>query len=513
MRLSFLLFLSLAFLYGASELEARTKKKQRRYIVHKKKKNTGGFSVFGRSISSSNEKNENVELVDYSNDSKWREKINDLRANPDVEYVEEDIVLKRASNPNDSLFNQQWALSSMDMTRIWSEFEQSSSLVVAVIDTGVLNHPDISSRLLPGADFVRDLEMANDGDGWDLDPTDPGDWVEFGDSCYFSTGSESSSWHGTHVSGIIAATKDNSLGISGIFDEVSILPVRVLGKCGGLTSDIANAIKWSVGELIPGMPINQNPAKVINLSLGAPGFCGKPMQEAIDLANIRGAVVVVAAGNDNQDLDDVSYTPANCHGVINVGAVTNSEDIASYSNYGSTIDVYAPGGNDWNGILSTHNSGSQSAGSMTYNTLNGTSMAAPHVAGLVAMMMSVNSGLYIGQYENILKETSSFLSDFSKGDGNLLSAYSAVASASVASANSSFRYTPVEAAENGGLVLFKASDESGQGGGCASVNIGSGGGPGGGLFQKVFALALGLVLIGIRFASNRRKRYSFGTAS
>ncbi|MDH5219513.1 MAG: S8 family serine peptidase, partial [Gammaproteobacteria bacterium] len=205
-----------------------------------------------------------------------------INASPLVEYAEIDRWVTPARIPNDPKYSQQWSLSGefaggINMPATWDMTTGSADVVVAVVDTGVRPHPDFDSRLLPGYDFISTSSVGNDGNGRDSDASDPGDWSTSSDFC----GAASSTWHGTHVAGIIAAETDNSAGIAGINWKSKILPVRTLGRCGGYMSDIADGIRWAAGLAVSGVPQNKNPAHVINLSLGAPGGCGKTEQNAI----------------------------------------------------------------------------------------------------------------------------------------------------------------------------------------------------------------------------------------
>ena len=343
-----------------------------------------------------------------------------------------------------------------------------SEIVVAVLDTGITDHSELRSSLLPGADFISDSRIAGDGNGRDGNPQDEGDWIDQGDSCYQGRFIRSS-WHGTHVAGIISAMRDNSRGIAGFFSGVRVLPVRVLGKCGGPTSDIADAIRWASGLNVSGMAPNQNPAQVINLSLGAVGSCGRTMQAAIDAAILNGSVVVVAAGNDNANIDFQSFTPANCRGVITVGATDDGLAIPQYSNYGNGVEIFAPGGDYYRGIHSTVNSGTTlPVNSESYKELNGTSMSAPFVSATVAMMMSLNPELYPMQYLRLLEQTATRLSSTKMANFNFLSPRRAVEMAQMTTPDDSALYVPQQPViSGGGIGLFRPQED--QGSGCGSV--------------------------------------------
>jgi serine protease len=330
-----------------------------------------------------------------------------LAQNPNVEYVEEDRLMKRLLTPNDSRYNEQWhyyeSAGGANLPAAW-DITTGSGVTVAVLDTGYRPHADLASNIVGGYDFISDSFVGNDGNGRDSNAQDPGDWNTAG-QCPPDPNAYSSSWHGTHVAGTIAAVSNNGAGVTGVAFGARVLPLRVLGRCGGYTSDIADAIVWASGGSVSGVPTNSNVARVINLSLGGPGACGTTTQNAVNSARSRGTVVVVAAGNENQNASNSS--PANCAGVIAVASVNRSGGRAYYSNFGSVVDVAAPGGDirtsDSNGVLSTLNSGSTAPGSDIYDWYQGTSMAAPHVAGVVALMLSRNSALSADEVESRLR--------------------------------------------------------------------------------------------------------------
>ena len=288
-------------------------------------------------------------------------------------------------------FGRQWALTDpiggINAPAAWDLQIGSAGVTVAVLDTGITQHPELAGRVLPGYDFISDPSMANDGGGRDNDPSDPGD--NTGDNeCGDGAPGEPSSWHGTFVSGLIAANTDNGVGIAGVDWNAKILPVRVLGRCGGTFDDIAAAILWAVGVPVAGAPLNPNPARVINLSLGGQSSCPQAIQDAINVALAQGVVVSIAAGNDSINVS--MFAPANCAGVITVGASTRQGDRASYSNFGIRVDVSAPGGDgnqaDW--ILSLSNDGTSGPRGPAYAIGIGTSFAAPHVAGVASLMLA-----------------------------------------------------------------------------------------------------------------------------
>lgn len=312
-------------------------------------------------------------------------------ADAEVLSVEPDLVMLPQWVPSDSQFASQWhyyeAVGGINLPAAWDR-SLGAGVRVAVIDTGYRPHADLAANIVGGYDFIADTATANDGNGRDADARDPGDWC-----------SSSSSWHGTHVAGTIAAVTNNGLGVAGVAPSARIVPVRVLGRCGGYTSDIAAGVVWASGGTVSGIPANAYPARVLNLSLGGSGACGTTMQNAINSARSRRAMLVIAAGNSNINASNAS--PANCAGVITVGATTRTGARASFSNYGSVVDVAAPGA----GILSTLNAGSTVPGADSYASYNGTSMATPHVAGVAALMLAKNAALTPDQVESMLKSS------------------------------------------------------------------------------------------------------------
>ena len=337
-------------------------------------------------------------------DMKNREKLETLwmvralRKQSNVRYAEPNYIRKQLLVPNDGYYSYQWHYPLITLPDAWDITTGSSNVVVAVVDTGVLiDHPDLQGQLVDGYDFISDTETSLDGDGIDANPDDPGDQDDVDGS---------SSFHGTHVAGIIAASSDNRTGAASIAWNTKIMPLRVLGKGGGTTYDIMEAVKYAAGLENDSGIVLSDPVEIINLSLGGEGATSYE-REIYSEVRDRGIIVVASAGNDGSD---VAIYPAAYENVVSVSAVTIDETLASYSNYGSTVDVAAPGGSstdtNWDGymdgVLST--SGDDSSGSieMTYAFATGTSLAAPHVSGVVALMKSLYPGLAPDEFDSLL---------------------------------------------------------------------------------------------------------------
>jgi len=344
-----------------------------------------------------------------------------LSGRDDIAYATPDRIRTIRAQPNDPRFTEQWHLRSVlpteygaNVEAAWDVTTGSPDLVIAIVDTGMLtDHPDFGGRILPGFDFVSDLTAANDGDARDADPNDPGDWTAEGECPAAESGAakraeaSSSSWHGTHVGGVAAATGNNGEGVAGVNWVSRILPVRVLGKCGGSDSDNIDGTAWAAGLPVPGVPDNPSPARVINMSFGGPGECSPAWQDVLDQIWARGAIPVTAAGND---ASTTPSSPGNCQHIINVGASGPSGDRSTFSDHHAMVDIMAPGGDgDRCGetcqILSTLDAGQQGPEGRTYGWQQGTSQAAPVVAGVISLMLSVNPGLSPDQVEQILKST------------------------------------------------------------------------------------------------------------
>lgn len=351
-----------------------------------------------------------------------------LAQQADVEYAQPDRLKKIRAVPNDALFGLQWYLQNTQVASInalaaWDLIHGSPSVTVAVIDTGIRpSHPDLANKLLPGFDFVSGLSEAADGDGWDSDPSDPGDGLTTQDLATAelagcgggADGSQpqNSSWHGTKVSGIAAAQGNNATGISGVGWDLKILPVRALGKCGGRDSDIIAAMRWAAGLSVAGAPLNPNPAKILNLSLGGQTDCSRAYRDAIAEITAAGSLVVAAAGNSTGPVEE----PGNCPGVLAVAGVRHEGNKVGYSSYGREVGISAPAGNCVNEtgaclfpFYTTSNDGQFTPHNDIYtgqaNEITvGTSFATPLVAGVAGLMLSAHPDLtpaqLIGRMKN-----------------------------------------------------------------------------------------------------------------
>jgi serine protease len=350
-----------------------------------------------------------------------------LRADPQIEYVALDRRrYPHATNPNDTLFASQWYLSSTEVSAVnainaWDEGQGTNGVIVAVLDTGVLyDHPDLGrgdrgGKLLPGFDFVTGVAQANDEAGRDADPSDPGDWVSSSDQsnpALFGCGVSDSSWHGTRVAGMIGALTNNTVGVAGLSWNSFILPVRVLGKCGGTDSDIIAGMRWAAGLHIDGIADNPTPARILNLSLGATSPCEPSYLDVIQELTAKKVLVVISAGNEGT----VVSSPANCPGVASIAAIRHAGSKVGFSNLGPEVTIAAPGGNCVNitggpclfSLNTTSNNGTTSPGANSYtdqvNFNLGTSFSAPIVSGVAALMLSRNNNLSTGQMLARLRE-------------------------------------------------------------------------------------------------------------
>jgi serine protease len=324
-----------------------------------------------------------------------------LRRMTALRYSEVNRVLQMSRVPNDDLFAVQWHYGKMRLPAAWDITVGSDQVVGAVIDTGILSdHPELDTVVVGGADLIDDEDVAGDGDGRDDDGFDVGD-----NAC----GSGCHSHHGTHVAGTMAAETDNAEMVSGVSWAGQLLAVRVLGQGGGAIFDIVGGVYWSIGSDVDGVARNQNPADVINMSLGGRGT-SEAMDEAIQEAIQFNTIVIVAAGNENEDAAD--FTPASAPGAITIAAVSNSGEgravprRASYSNFGADVDLAAPGGEQAEDIDGDGNpDGVLSTVRDEVTFYQGTSMASPHVAGVAMLMKSIDINVTGGQALNFMAST------------------------------------------------------------------------------------------------------------
>lgn len=372
----------------------------------------------------------------------------EIASDPAVQFVEPDVVMHAIGSvrtpavrsasvahpaafpqdpPSDSKYAQyQWdffsATGGVNAPAAW-QLADGTGVTVAVLDTGLTRNADIDYSLgdagydfLSGKDYSGRTADGRAAGGWDL-----GDWTA-ANACYSGSPAEDSSWHGTHVAGTIAALTDNGVALAGIAGKAQVLPVRVLGHCGGPTSDIADAIVWAAGGHVDGVPDNTHPAQVINMSLGGGGYCYSDslFAMAIKQANDLGTSVVVAAGNDGSSTEN--YSPASCPGAITVGATGIDGGKAEYSNFGTAVALAAPGGGicaddslpdpgtgmcssgspqDDGFVWSLVNSGATTPaddvgdGYVYFGGMAGTSQATPHVTATVALVLDAmhNAGM------------------------------------------------------------------------------------------------------------------------
>ena len=356
----------------------------------------------------------------------WREAgpiIKRVSQSPQIETVEADVRFNVNLYPNDPYLFNQWSLAppeffagGINAIDAWDISTGGNTTVVAVIDTGIaVAHAFGFGRVLPGYDFVSDPFVANDGGGRDPNPADPGDWIEPGD-CAAPHPARNSTWHGTHVAGTLAAPGNDRIGIAGIDWKTRILPIRVLGKCGGSMSDVIDGMRWAAGLNVPGVPANPHPARVLNLSLGAPspfGCSSRLLRQVINEIKQQNALIVVAAGNN--DTEAATFVPASCDGVMTVGATDHLGLRSSFSNYSfaNRVHISAPGGDisyygDIEaGILSMVDAGQKRpTGSVNYAYSEGTSMAAPHVSGVAGLALALDPDQHTQMIGAIMRITS-----------------------------------------------------------------------------------------------------------
>lgn len=352
-----------------------------------------------------------------------------LRSDPDIEFVVVDQRRFAQAMPSDPLYPNQWYLqngqpAATNFSAAWDLTTGSPDTVIAVLDTGArYDHPDLTGRLLPGYDFISgesssSFVTANDGNGWDADASDPGDWVTSAekqsgplasvDDCEVGN----STWHGTRVAALIGAGTNNGMGVAGGTWQGGILPVRVLGKCGGFDSDIIAGMLWAAGLPVAGAPPNPHPARVINLSLGSSGECTAAYQSAITRLAAAGTLVVASAGNDNGPVG----VPANCSGVLAVAGLRHVGTKVGYSDLGPEVGVAAPAGNCPDidttsqcaySLVTADNTGLTTPAASTYtdefHPNIGTSFSAPIVAAIAGLMYAVNDKLTTAEWIDRVK--------------------------------------------------------------------------------------------------------------
>lgn len=344
-----------------------------------------------------------------------------LRADPDVEFAEVDRRRYIRALPSDPLYASQWYLqgaeaAATNFQAAWDTTAGSTDTVIAVLDTGVrFDHPDLAGRLVAGFDFVSgesasSFVSANDGDDWDNDASDPGDWVSLAESesgPLVGCDVERSSWHGTRVAAMVGAATDNGTGVAGGTWSGTILPVRVLGKCGGYDSDIVAGMRWAAGLAVSGAPANPNPARIVNLSLGSVDTCSSVYSNAIAELAEAGVLVIASAGNDSGPVE----APANCPGILAVGGLRHVGTKVGYSSLGPQVGISAPAGNCPDidttflcsfSLITADNTGQTVPASASYtddaNYNIGTSFSAPIVSALAGLMYSVNDGMTTGEF-------------------------------------------------------------------------------------------------------------------
>ena len=368
-----------------------------------------------------------------------------LQRDPEVEYAVIDHRRHRLLVPNDPLYLQgpalgqgtggpesgQWYLrapagevvSSINAPAAWGITTGLASVVVAVLDTGVRpEHPDLQGRLLPGYDMISDPAVANSGFNPSRRPdaSDPGDWVTSAEAAdtagkFSQCDADNSSWHGTRTASLVGAASNEGVGMAGVTWGAKILPVRVLGKCGGVDSDIIAGMRWAAGLAVPGVPLNPNPARVLNMSLGSSGACTQSYQDVINqLGRLSApAVVVVAAGNS---AGSAVGTPGGCAGALAVGGLRHAGTKVGFSDLGPEVAISAPAGNCVNvtanspclySMIAATNTGATVPVASTYNdafrSAVGTSFSAPLVSGTVALMLSLQPSLSVAEIRSLLQ--------------------------------------------------------------------------------------------------------------
>ncbi|NWK45485.1 MprA protease, GlyGly-CTERM protein-sorting domain-containing form [Ralstonia pickettii] len=435
--------------------------------------------------------------------------VNKIAQDARVAYVVPDRILRPNTIPNDPLFATQSNLAApaqvpggINAAAAWNITQGSTGIVVAVVDTGYTDHPDLSAKILPGYNFISDPARAGNSFGRGTDAHDLGDIVTSADVPKISgcttndiSNPPASSWHGTEVSSVLAAQTNNGLDIAGVGWNTPIVPVRVSGKCGALLSDTVDGMLWAGGINVSGVPANANPARVVNVSLGSTTQCSAAEQDAVNQLAARGAIVVAAAGNEAAQTVDA---PANCTGAIAVTAHVDSGENASYANVGPQVALSAPGGGCGNSqatsagcsgttsvIQADSNDGKQSVGNPTVRSVAGTSFSTPETAGTIALMLSVQPQLSNAQILAGLKQTAR-----PHPSGTFCAVNTGVCGAGLLDAAGAVSYAQNTAPAGAGSGTSGSTGSTGSTGGTSS-----GGGGGGGavpLIGAALLLALGL---------------------
>ncbi len=427
-----------------------------------------------------------------------------------VAYAVPDRILHPNTVPNDPLFASQNNLASptvvpggINVASAWS-ITQGSNIVVAVVDTGYTDHPDLSGKILPGYNFISDPARAGNSFGRGTDAHDLGDGVTSTQWSSISgcTSSDvgNSSWHGTEVSSVLAAGTNNGLTIAGVGWNTQFVPVRVSGKCGALLSDTVDGMLWAGGIAVSGVPTNNNPARVVNVSLGSTSSCSAAEQDAVNRLAALGTVVVAAAGNEAAQTVDA---PANCTGAIAVTAHVDSGENASYANVGSQVALSAPGGGCANSqatssgctgptsvIQADSNDGAQTVGNYIVKSVAGTSFSTPEVAGTIALMLSVQPQLSNAQILAGLQTTAR-----PHPSGTYCAVNTGICGAGLLDTAGAVSYA--QHATPAGI----GSGTSGSGTSTGSTSSSSGGGGGGAM-----PLAVAALLLAAGLAGQRRRR-------
>lgn len=427
-----------------------------------------------------------------------------------VAYAVPDRVLRPAIVPNDPRFATQTNLASptvvaggINVAAAWDITEGSPSIVVAVVDTGYTDHPDLSVKILPGYNFISDPVRAGNTTGRGTDAHDMGDGVtsttQYPSLSCTTSDVHTSSWHGTEVASVLAASTNNLLDIAGVGWATQVVPVRVSGRCGALLSDTVDGMLWAGGIAVSGAPTNSNPARVVNVSLGSVSQCSAAEQDAVNQLATRGTIVVAASGNEAAQSVDA---PANCSGAIAVTAHVDSGENASYANVGQQVAISAPGGGCPNSqpscatpstIVVDSNDGAYSPGNPIVKpnapgqVIAGTSFSTPEVAGTIALMLSVQPQLSNAQVLAGLQQTAR-----AHPSSTFCTANAGVCGAGLLDTAGAVGYAQRTAPAGAG------SGTSGSGSGSSG---GSGGGGGGG----VIGMAWAALLLAAGLACRRRR--------